>query len=191
MNSPDTRKQWDERYRGAEGPAAPLAVLADNAHLLPAAGEALDLACGLGGSALYLAGLGFHTRAWDLSRVAIDSLRQRAASRDIEAEERDVLANPPDPDRFDVICVGHFLARPLCPKIAAALRPGGLLYYQTFTEDRVDGAGRRNPALRLGRNELLRLFPDLVVRLYREEGCIGDVTKGLRNRAQLIAQRAP
>jgi len=191
MNSSGTRKKWDERYRGTEGPATPLEVLTDNAHLLPASGEALDLACGLGGSALYLAGLGFRTRAWDLSRVAIDRLRRRVATEEILAEERDVLAHPPDPDSFDVICVGHFLARPLCPRIAAALRPGGLLYYQTFTEDRVDDGGPGNPAFRLRRNELLRLFPDLVVRLYREEGCVGDVTKGLRNRAQLIAQRAP
>ena len=102
-----------------------------------------------------------------------------------------MLVHPPDPDSFDVICVGHFLERSLCPKIAAALRPGGLLFYQTFTEERVDDGGPGNPAFRLGCNELLRLFPDLVVRLYREEGRVGDMTRGFRNRAQLIAQRAP
>jgi hypothetical protein len=64
------------------------------------------------------------------------------------------------------------------------------LFYQTFTRERVDDSGPGSERFRLERNELLRLFPDLIVRFYREEGRIGDPTRGFRNRAQLVAQRS-
>lgn len=180
--------KWDARYQGMHGDIAPLEVLADNAHLLPPGGDALDLACGLGGSALFLAGCGLRTRAWDLSTVAIDALLARAHGLAVEAEVRDVTVQPPEAGRFDVICVGHFLDRELCPKISAALKPGGLLFYQTFSRDRVDDSGPGNPQYRLGVNELLELFPRLIVRFYRDEGSLGDAARGFRNRAQLVAQ---
>ncbi len=185
----ELRDKWDARYAQAELSPVPLEVLAENAHLLPGDGDALDLASGLGGSALFLAARGLHTQAWDLSPVATERLRRLADGLPLRARVRDVVALPPSPGRFDVICVGHFLDRPLCRSIAAALRPGGLLFYQTFTRERVDDSGPGNPCFRLGRNELLRLFADLDLCFYREEGTIGDPGHGFRNRAQLVAQR--
>ena len=189
METEDTRAKWDARYAGAEPGPAPLEVLADNAHLLPREGTALDLACGLGGSALFLARHGLTTFAWDLSPVAVQVLQQGAGDLPLTAQVRDVVAQPPEPGRFDVICVGHFLDRALCPAISAALRPGGLLFYQTFTRERVDDSGPSTDRFRLATNELLTLFPGLIVRLYREEGAVGDKARGFRNKAQLVAQR--
>ena len=80
---------------------------------------------------------------------------------------RDVVACPPAPDSFDAIVVARFLERALCPAIAAALRPGGVLFYQTFT------AGLANPDYLLGPNELLALFPTLAVCSYREPSPVG------------------
>lgn len=187
----DLRLKWDGRYaEAAIGEAPPLEVLAEYAHLLPSHGDALDLACGLGGSALFLARRGLHTAAWDISAVAVDALRRSAGDLPLIAEVRDVAASPPLPETFDVICVGHFLDRALCPAIAAALRPGGLLFYQTFTRERVDEGGPSSERFRLETNELLRLFPQLIVRVYRDEGRLGDIARGFRNRAQLVAQRS-
>lgn len=182
--------KWNARYADSTAvPSSPLEVLVDNAHLLPSSGAALDLACGLGGSALWLAKRGFTTSAWDWSDVAVDRLRQVAGDLPLTAEMRDVVQRPPEADCFDVICVGHYLQRELCPAIAAALRPGGLLFYQTFSREKVDDDGPGNPAFRLAENELLRLFPELVARFYRDEGRCGDVSEGFRNKAQLVAQR--
>ncbi len=189
MSDEDLQAKWDTRYAQAHGLPAPLEVLLENAHLLPDAGEALDLACGLGSDALFLARRGLRTRAWDLSPVAVAALNEAAGDLPLEAEARDVVAEPPESGRFDVICVGHFLDRGLCPRIAAALRPGGLLLYQTWTQERVDDSGPGTGRYRLGPNELLRLFPHLVVRFYREEGAVGDARHGFRNQAQLVAQR--
>ena len=185
------REKWDRRYADAAPPPTALEVLVENAHLLPTSGEALDMACGLGGSALALAEHGLETWAWDLSPVAIDALRGRIAGLPLHPQVRDVITEPPEADRFDVICVGHFLDRSSCPAIAAALRPGGLLFYQTFVRETVDDTGPGNPDYLLRSNELLELFAGLTVRFCRDEGRAGDHSRGFRNRAQLVAQRLP
>lgn len=189
MSDIKLREKWDRRYDQAQQAPFALEVLIENVHLLPARGKALDLACGLGGSGLLLAERGLQTWAWDLSAVAIDTLERRAQSLPLHAEVRDVVEDPPEPERFDVICVGHFLKRELCAHIAAALKPGGLLFYQTFGRERVDDSGPGNVRYRLATNELLELFPQLLVRFYRDEGRVEDPSRGFRNRAQLVAQR--
>jgi len=189
MTDIELRDKWDRRYDQALQAPCALEVLIENQHLLPAAGTGLDLACGLGGSGLFLAERGLQTWAWDLSAVAIEALNRRTGSLPLHAEVRDVVRDPPESDRFDVICVGHFLDRELCSRIAAALKPGGLLFYQTFSLERVDDSGPGNPRYRLAPNELLELFPQLLVRFYRDEGRVGDPSRGFRNRAQLVAAR--
>ncbi len=188
------RDKWNARYRGRPIEALrPARVLSENLHLLPASGRALELACGLGANAITLAQRGLETLAWDLSDVAIAKLRDHARRQGLalRAEQRDVVVEPPAPGRFDVIVVSHFLDRGLAPALARALRPGGLLYYQTFIREAVDGPGPANPAFRLAANELLRLFAGLRVVVYREEGRIGDLNKGFRNEAMLVALHAP
>lgn len=188
----EQQQKWDARYLGV-GDAVPHAarVLADNLHLLPATGVALDLACGLGGNALLLAERGLRVAAWDLSPVAIARLRETAGSRALalDAEVRDVLAEPPAPESFDVIVVSHFLERDLAPALVAALTRGGLLYYQTYTRDGPGGVGPSNPSFRLGANELLRLYAGLRLLVYREDGVLGDLSRGLRGEALLVACR--
>jgi len=188
----DLEQKWNLRYTDGDPAAAtPCAVLEKFAHLLPPDGTALDLACGLGGNASFLAGRGLVTRAWDRSPVAIGKLRDHAEAHGLplRAEVRDVESDPPDPDAFDVIVVSYFLDRALAPSLAAALRSGGLLFYQTWTREAVDDRGPGNPEFRLAPNELLRLFPSLRVIAYREEGLFGNPAEGLRNEAWLVAAR--
>jgi len=190
----DLEQRWNLRYAdGDPAAASPCAVLKQFAHLLPPDGAALDLACGLGGNASFLARRGLVTRAWDLSPVAIGKLRAHAEVHGLplRAEIRDVERHPPQADSFDVLVVSHFLDRALAPSLAAALRPGGLLFYQTWTREAVDDRGPGNPDFRLAPNELLRLFPNLRLVAYREEGLFGNPAEGLRNEAWLLAARPP
>ncbi len=192
--SQETRAKWDRIYLGRdEAPPRPAAVLRDNLHLLPAAGKALELACGLGGNALLLARQGLVTEAWDISPVAAERLAAmaRAQGLALRTAARDVVAYPPPPASYDVIVVTHFLERALCPCLVKALRPGGLLFYQTFTREAVDDSGPSNPGFRLAPNELLSLFAGLRIVAYREEGRLGDVGRGFRNEAMLVALKAP
>jgi SAM-dependent methyltransferase len=193
MNYTDNglREKWNSRHQEAAGIGEAAAVVTENLHLLPASGSALDLACGRGANAILLAEKGLEVYAWDFSPVALDTLSREMRKRGltIHGEERDVISRPPEPNRFDLILVTHFLQRELAPAIMAALRPGGLLFYQTFTRSPVVTRGPSDPRYRLGENELLELFGPLKIHFYREEGQLGDPALGHREMAMLVAQK--
>ena len=187
----DIKEKWNERYSAAQDELHAAQVLRENLHLLPERGRALDLACGLGANAILLAKQGLQVEAWDIADVAVASLQQTALRRQlsIQAEVRDVETYPPDPGTFDVIVVSYFLARGIIPALIQALGPGGLIYYQTFTQQRVSDRGPQQTKFRLAEQELLQLFSGLQVVFYREEGRIGDVRKGCRDEAMYIGRK--
>lgn len=186
------QQKWDAHYTQADyDKLQPCSTLLENGHLIPTKGAALDLACGLGATALYLARRGLTTSAWDLSPVAISALQERATAEGlaINAEVRDLSVEPLPENTFDLIYVGNFLERSLCADIESALRPGGVLVYQTWIAGKRTDEGPANPAFLLAENELLRLFPNLTVRYFRDEGSLGDLDQGSRNDSVLIAQK--
>ena len=147
----------------------PCELLVRYVNLLPTHGRALDLACGLAGNALLLAGHGLQTTAVDDNAEVLARAAQhvRNTGLGIELRQQDA-ALPLRPARYDVITVSRFLERGLAPAIERALKPGGLLCYQTFSVDVTPGRGPGNRDYLLKRNELLRLFPSLVVLAYHE-----------------------
>jgi SAM-dependent methyltransferase len=183
--------KWNDRYQQAASEPRPCRVLQENQHLLPSSGTALDLACGLGGNAYLLAAHGLETWAWDISDVVMTRVRQTSRQRGltIHAEVRDVVAQPPAPDQFDVMVVSRFLDRRLTPALMAALKTNGLLYYQTFLKQAPEDVGPKDTRFRLGTQELLHLFRPLRLLVYREEAQVGDLTTGWRNEACLVGQK--
>lgn len=182
----DMRNQskWNSRYAfSGDTLPPPAAVLSRGAQWLPAIGDpapvALDFACGRAANAEWLGARGFIAHAWDFSDKVIDEISSRKHSHIHSAEVRNVVAEPPMSESFDVIVVSRFLDRSLCPAISAALTLGGVLYYQTFTH------GLSNPDYLLGANELPGLFPGLEVLDYREP----PPNKDGKAEAQLIARR--
>lgn len=189
----DFQKKWDERYRETiVNYPEPAIVLQQNQHLLPKQGHALDIACGLGANALLMASLGLQTHAWDISGEALTKLSAEAQRRQLNilTEQRDVSAQIPEENSFDVIVVSHFLDRPLCGQLIEALKPNGLLFYQTFCRDKVENTGPQNTEFLLADNELLSLFAGLKTRVYREESLLGNIMQGWRNQAMLVAQKS-
>ena len=126
MSSLDQIAKWNQRYReGHDDLPAPLPFLVDAVSLLPP-GRALDLACGTGRHAIWLAERGWNVTAIDGSEVAIEALLGRgvpvdARVEDIEAADFRIPAGP-----YDLIVDTFFLHRPLFPQIREALRPGGV-----------------------------------------------------------------
>ncbi len=190
------RKKWNNRYQLIQVPNQVIDVLELNLHLLPAQGKSLDLACGLGGNALRMAELGFNSHAWDISDSAINKVQEFAQERHLtlstkqcdisQSEQQNKMVK----ESFDVIIVGHFLLREIMPSLISALRPGGLIFYQTFVEESdCNNSGPKNNNFRLKNNELLKLFSGLSLRYYREEGLLGQLDKGIRNEAMLVAQK--
>jgi SAM-dependent methyltransferase len=69
---------------------------------------------------------------------------------------------------FLILCV-RYLQRSLFPQICRALRPGGMLLFETYTKAQLDfSGGPRNPAHLLDKGELRRAFPELQTVFYRE-----------------------
>ena len=186
------KNKWDKYYdSNIKGPPSPSEVLYFNQHLLPVKGNALDLACGYGSNAICLAMNGLKVSAWDISKIALEKLSLRSKEFDfiINCEIRDVLQQPPEPDTFDIIVVSKFLDRKLIKHIRHAIKPDGLIFYQTFIKDRIIKSGPENPNYQLNENELLDFFEDWKLIFYKEEGMIGDLSRGFRNQAMIISQK--
>ena len=191
MSLNSIENKWNCIYRQADHVQYPPAkVLTDNVYLLPQSGTALDLASGLGGNALFLAECGLTVEAWDISSAAIEKLTNKANSKGllINTKVRNINKLTFSGCAFDVIVVSRFLDRSICEEIISALNPEGLLFYQTYTRQKLNDPSPNNPDYLLAENELLDLFADLRVVFYRENGCIGNTEAGLRNEAQFIGQ---
>lgn len=189
MHSDPNQAKWQQRYASESRTPQPAAVLREQACLLPGNGEALDLACGLGGNALLLAQHGLSTQAWDYAPAAVAQLQDWAANLPLQAKLRDVEQNPPKPNSFDVITVSYFLHRAGLPAVLAAVRPGGLIFYETWGPALCSSRGPSNPDFRLRAGELRSVFRDWNWLFYREPGQVGDCAQGLRDVVQLVAQR--
>ncbi len=194
MNEAAIQKKWDSKHsEGRVVDARPCWLLEENVDLLPSSGSALDLACGLGGNAVLMANHGLAVSAWDISEVAVAKLRAfaREQNLNIEAETRSLFEGNLGEKRFDVIVVAHFLDRALAPEITEALKPGGLLLYQTFTLAGADSSGPKTSSYRLGEGELPQLFSALRVQVHHEPGQAGYNVGRWGNKAGLIARKPP
>lgn len=121
---------WEQRYRAQEEASAPSpsSVLVEAASSLPP-GRALDLACGAGRNALWLAQHGWSVTAVDGSPTAIELLRQRAGDLSIATKIAD-LEDPSftiAPASYDLIAICYYLERNLFEPAKRGLVPGGIL----------------------------------------------------------------
>ncbi len=144
------RSSWDERYRTEElvWKAEPNRFLvAEVGSLRP--GRALDLACGEGRNALWLAEWGWEVVGVDFSAVGLDKARSLAASRGLRVElvEADLREWDPPEASFDLVVLIylHLPAadrRQVLAAASRALAPGGtLLVVGHDSTNLTDGVG--------------------------------------------------
>lgn len=157
------RERWDARHAvaGSGGPLPPDA-LRGREHLLPAAGRALDVACGRGRVAAWLAGRGFAVDAVDVSPVGLAA--GAALAPGVRWIEHDLTAGLPGPGPYDLVVCQRYRDPGLYPALAAALAPGGLLVVTVLSE-----VGDAGGAFRAAPGELVAAFPALE-HLVHEEG---------------------
>lgn len=181
------RERWDARYaRDAlvMGPA-PKPLVLELAAVLPRAGRALEIACGEGQLAAWLAHRGLEVTALDISPVALDKLRARADAEGF-AERLDTVEADLDhglpplaPGLALVTCI-DFYDPAVMAQARELLAPGGMLLLQVLLQP----PGGDSPH-RVARGAALELAAGLRLLFYRE-GVIGG-----RALAQLLAQRDP
>ena len=183
------RAKWQRRYgeRSYTARTHPTALLEEWLARLPG-GQALDLACGTGRNALYLAAAGYRVDAMDIATAALHRGARRAAELGVEVNWIDVDLDSVAlaPDNYDVVVVARYVNRGLSDALLDSLRDGGfLLYEQHFhSEQQVDGP--RSPSFRLQPNELLEMFRALRVLYYRED-LMADADGRTMALAQLVA----
>ncbi len=118
--------------------------------------QVLDVACGGGRHSHFLAKRGCVVTAVDIDTTEIRNLNLPGVHIvDADLEKRDW---PFDPETFDAVLVSNYLWRPLFVSIIAALKPGGLVLYETFAEGNEAYGRPKNPDFLLKEGELLNIF---------------------------------
>ncbi len=171
------RETWNKRYaEGGHAAFEPDSFLLEAYEqyvlpLFPGGGAALDVAGGLGRHAIWLAELRWKVTVVDISQVAFEKAQKKAEERDVHIDfrVRDLNTWSPDRKKYDLILVFYYLQRDLFQALEAALKPGGLLVYKSYTEEQLQYEhGPKNPVHLLKENELLSAFPGLRTLYYRE-----------------------
>ena len=169
--------------------------LVDHRHLLPRSGTALDVACGRGRHALWLAAQGFTVQAIDRDADAVIAVNADASRLGLPVTATVANLEGDDPalgrQAFDVIVVVHYLHRPLFPSLIAALRDGGVLVYETFTRDQALRGKPTNPAFLLEPGELQRLVAPLEILATREDDINGQCVASVIARRSVGFRHAP
>lgn len=138
-------------------------------------GRVLDLACGPGRHARYLALLGHDVTAVDREPQDIPGVRF------VRADLEDGSSWPLPGEIFDGIVVANYLHRPLFPLIMESLAPGGVLLYETFMRGNERFGKPSNPAFLLEPGELWRAFGGLHVIAFEQGRCL-DPRLAMRQR---------
>jgi SAM-dependent methyltransferase len=185
------RERWDTRYRDGAyaGRTEPSALLAQWIDRIPP-GRALDVACGAGRNALFLAARGFEVDAVDISAVALDRARALARATGlqvnwIEQDLDDPLALGAD---YALVVVTRYVNLPLIRQLADKLGPGGFLVCEEHLVTTAEVIGPSNPAFRVRPGELLEVASGLQIR-FMQEGIIEEPDGRPAALARLVAER--
>lgn len=174
-DSEEDRSQWDKKYKtktyifGKE----PALFLKEHVNLLPV-GKALDIAMGEGRNAIYLAKKGFIVEGVDISEVALQKAKMLARDNNVTSKllaiNADLNTYTIKSDYYEVIMNFYYLQRSLFPQIKKGLKKGGIVVFETYTEEQLKNKeGQRIPKdylLKIG--ELREAFKDFEILVYRE-----------------------
>ncbi|SFD15156.1 Methyltransferase domain-containing protein [Chitinophaga sp. CF118] len=158
----DAKALWDDRFKKGLSSLVkpdPFFITMYEQHIsntYPSGGKVLDLAAGIGRHTLYLANRQWQPTAVDISAVAIDQLKEAAASLHVHVDTfiLDVAHYHLQPESFDLIILYYHFDRALFPEIFKALKPEGLFICKLAVSKPTDLQVENMP---LQKDELLSL----------------------------------
>jgi SAM-dependent methyltransferase len=158
---------------------------------LPERGLALDFASGEGRNSILLAGMGLDVVAVDISLRALEKCMRVVRDRKLRIHPvvADLNSFVIPAGIFDVVINFNYLQRDLAPHITAALKPGGVLIFETLTVDHLRHKPDFSPDYLLNRGELLEMFRGLHLMKYREAEI--QARHSARSVASLLAVKNP
>lgn len=183
----DDEARWDARHMGAdETDPEPSRVLVEFEAKLPRGGRALDLACGRGRNATWLAVRGFDVDAVDVSTIGLAKARTLAERRGVSGRLHTIAHDlrrglPPLAPPYDVVTCLHYRQPDLWPRLAPLLAEGGVLVLETLARDATNLDV--TPDHLSERDELLAAATGLVVEFH------GRCAAGRRATDRLLARR--
>lgn len=191
--SQDDQIRWDKQHADftkREKPSSFLREIIESDSWLTSRGRALDIACGKGANALFLAEQGFEVVAIDVSPVGLH-VGQRLAkekSLTIAWQQADLESLALPEESFDLVVNIKYLQRSLIPQLKAAVKRGGFFIFETFLIDQQTLGHPSNPDYLLRHNELLNFCRDFRVLFYREGKSHDGGEASLR--AGIVAQKS-
>jgi len=165
------KEKWDRKYTEMAGllQKRPPSELVSSFHGEVPGTRALDLACGGGRHALYLAEKGFDVDAVDISPIALDALRSHADLEKINIIEADLDTFVPEVGAYDLIVKTNYLDRSLIERAKKSLKTGGIMIIETYMADEGNEKPDSNPAFLLQKEELPSFFKEgYTVLAYKE-----------------------
>jgi len=167
------QERWDLLHAeaGNQGePSAFLKLVFDQFGSSLPPGRAMDIACGQGRNAFFLAQHGFDVTAVDISPVALAKGRKRAEEKSLSIswQQADLEEAEWSEALFDLIINFNYLQRSLIAQIKRSLKPGAHVIFETYLIDQRAIGHPKHPAYLLERNELLDLFRGFRVLCFRE-----------------------
>jgi SAM-dependent methyltransferase len=174
-----------------ESPMLPSDWMVRFAQLVAPGHSLLDVACGYGRHARYFAQRGVRVTAVDRDALALASFADVSGilteQRDLEAP---ATAWPYAAESFDAVLVSNYLWRPTFDALLAAVKPGGLLLYETFMDGNERFGKPSRPEFLLRSNELLQRTRDRFRVIAFEEGEDVDANgQPVACRQRICAQR--
>ena len=152
------------------GTEAPSPWITRFAHLVPAGGAVLDLACGRGRHLRWFAARGHAVLGVDRDAEALATLH--GVGETLQAD----IENGPWPlagRRFAAVVVTNYLWRPLFPRILESVAAGGVLLHETFAQGNETVGKPSRPDFLLAPGELLQACAGLRVVAY-EDGFLAN-----------------
>jgi tellurite methyltransferase len=187
--SESERDAWYEKHRG-KPVGEPEPFLLEMIPRIPHDGIALDIAAGRGRNALAMARAGIRVVAVDFSEPAMHVLGFAAGSEHLVVWP--VVANLDSfrlkNESLDAIVNINFLDRALFPEFSRALRPGGVLIADTFTNEQASLGHPKDPRFLLGHGELKKLLGSLEIEHCRE-GLVSYSDGAKAFRASIVARK--
>jgi 2-polyprenyl-3-methyl-5-hydroxy-6-metoxy-1,4-benzoquinol methylase len=188
----DNNTKWDKRFRGEDfalgtDPSPYLAANIGFIKSLVPCGKVLDIACGEGRNSIFLASEGFEVTGIDISEAGLEKASSWMERENLRIDfRREDLEKYEITETYDLIINFNFLLRDLIPKEVAALRPGGVIVFDSILDSPyVPTTHKKEFLLRPG--ELYSIFSAFPGKIFFPEERLHD-----RNpTAKLIFQKSP